>query len=205
MFNMPMTKSEAKDFILTELGKIQRPGMDKVIDYLNKSDFFTAPASTRFHSNFEGGLCIHSANVCKVFRTKVKTYHLDVPDESAVIAGTLHDVCKINIYKLGSRNIKVNGNWKSIPDYKTEDPMPLGHGAKSVIILQDMMHLTDIEKFLIRWHMGPFANEKDNDYGFDNAMRLYPAIDAMYCADMEASNIFETSIDYTKEAEGKDS
>ena len=123
--------------------KVTREGADKLLAYLcsENCDFFTAPASTRFHGNYEGGLCEHSLNVydCLVDqlnRPRVKEkYGISYSDESIAIAGLLHDLCKVNFYKVSSRNVKnEQGKWEAVPYYTIEDTLPYGHGEKSVYI-----------------------------------------------------------------------
>ena len=115
---------------------ITREGADKFLEYLtNKSDFFTAPASTRFHGAHEGGLAEHSVNVYECLRAyldreRVKSlYHMEYSDESVALVALLHDVCKIGCYKVSTRNVKdENGVWQRVPYYQFDDPMPYGHG-----------------------------------------------------------------------------
>ena len=120
---------------------ITRDGADKLLDFLeNKSDFFTAPASTRFHGAYEGGLLRHSLNVYECLvqylaRERVKdTYKLNVSDETAAIVALLHDVCKVNFYTVSYRNSKneQTGQWEKVPYYSINDTLPYGHGEKSV-------------------------------------------------------------------------
>ena len=127
----------------------------------NRSDFFTAPASTRYHGACEGGLLAHSLNVydCLVDilnRPRVKElYGIEYSDESIAIAALMHDVCKVNFYKTSFRNAKdENGKWVSVPYYTIEDNLPYGHGEKSVYIVSGYMRLTRDEAFAIRYHMG---------------------------------------------------
>lgn len=188
-----------KGIIIDLLKSLERPGIEKVINYLKESDFFTAPASTKFHSCFVGGLAEHSLQVFKVFNDKINRFNLDVPEDTRIIAGLLHDVCKIDTYKKGIRNVK-NGkkekwpggplvdNWIEKEVWEKEDKFNLGHGEKSVIILQRMIELTDLEIMLIRFHMGPFAVQI-NEY--NEAVKFYRAIIALYTADLESSHILE--------------
>ncbi len=176
--------------------KITREGSDKLLDFLMKSDFFTAPASTRYHGACEGGLVAHSLNVydCLVDilnRPRMKDlYGIEYSDESIAIAGLLHDICKVNFYKTSFRNAKdENGKWVSVPYYTIEDNLPYGHGEKSVYIVSGFMRLTRDEAFAIRYHMGFSGTEDTNNVG--RALEMFPLAYAVCCADMEAAFLME--------------
>jgi hypothetical protein len=177
---------------------IKREGSDKLLEYMlsKSSDFFTAPASTRFHGAYEGGLLDHSLNVYDCLkdylsRDRVKnTYNIDYNDESVAIVSLLHDICKINIYKVGSRNVKdERGVWQSVPTYEFEDRLPYGHGEKSVYIITGFMKLTREEAFAIRYHMGFSGLEDKRCIG--DAFEQYPLAFALCTADMEATYFLE--------------
>lgn len=176
---------------------IKREGADKLLEYLTEgSDFFTAPASTRYHGAHEGGLVEHSVNVYECLkdildRPRMKElYGISYPDESIAIAGLLHDVCKINFYKTEMRNKKdENGKWISVPYYTIEDSLPYGHGEKSVYIVSGFMRLTREEAFAIRYHMGFSGCEDVQNVG--RALEMFPLAYATCCADMEAAFIME--------------
>lgn len=176
--------------------KITREGADRLLDFLEKSDFFTAPASTRYHLACEGGLLQHSLNVydCLVDilnRPRMKElYGVEYSDESIAIAGLLHDICKVNFYKTSFRNVKdENGKWVSAPYYTIEDTLPYGHGEKSVYIVSGFMRLTRDEAFAIRYHMGFSGTEDTNNVG--RALEMFPLAYAVCCADMEAAFLME--------------
>ena len=177
--------------------KITREGADKLLDFLvNGSDFFTAPASTRYHGAYEGGLVAHSLNVydCLVDilnRPRMKElYGVEYSDESIAIAGLLHDICKVNFYKTGSRNVKdENGRWTSVPYYTIEDTLPYGHGEKSVYMVSGYIRLTRDEAFAIRYHMGFSGTEDPGNVG--KALEMFPLAYATCCADMEAAFLME--------------
>lgn len=179
---------------------ITREGSDKLLDFLeHKSDFFTAPASTRFHGAYEGGLLRHSLNVyeCLVHyleRERVKeTYKLNVSDETAAVVALLHDVCKVNFYTVSYRNAKdeKTGQWEKVPYYTINDTLPYGHGEKSVYMVSGFMRLTREEAMAIRWHMGFSGIEDKNTIG--RALEKYPLAFALSVADMEASYFLEGS------------
>ena len=177
--------------------KITREGADKLLDFLqNGSDFFTAPASTRYHGAYEGGLLEHSLNVydCLVdilARPRMKeVYGIEYSDESIAIASLLHDVCKVNFYKTSFRNVKdETGKWVSAPYYTIEDTLPYGHGEKSVYMISGYMRLTRDEAFAIRSHMGFSGTDDTNNVG--RALEMFPLAYATCCADMEAAFLME--------------
>lgn len=176
---------------------IKRDGAEELLDFLqNRSDFFTAPASTRYHGACEGGLLAHSLNVydCLVDilnRPRVKElYGIEYSDESIAIAALMHDVCKVNFYKTSFRNAKdENGKWVSVPYYTIEDNLPYGHGEKSVYIVSGYMRLTRDEAFAIRYHMGFSGTEDPGNVG--RALEMFPLAYALCCADMEAAFLME--------------
>ncbi len=178
--------------------KITRRGADKLLEWLDSegSDFFTAPASTRYHGAYEGGLCEHSLHVydclCSYLeRERVKEqYGLEYTDESIAIASLLHDLCKINLYRVSYRNAKnEQGVWEKVPYYEYHDMLPYGHGEKSVYIVSGFMRLTRDEAMAIRWHMGFSGEENTNTIG--KALELYPLALATHIADMESTFYIE--------------
>ena len=178
---------------------INREGADKLLTYLcDNSDFFTAPASARFHSAYEGGLCEHSLNVYDCLknymeRDRVKNiYKLTTSDESIAIVALLHDICKVNMYVPSTRNVKdEKGVWHQVPTYSYDDKLPYGHGEKSVYIISGYMKLTREEAFAIRYHMGFSGNEEKNNVGA--AFEMFPLAFALSTADMESTYFLEPS------------
>ncbi len=176
---------------------IRREGADALLDYLeHKSDFFTAPASARFHGSYAGGLCEHSVNVYRCLeayleRERVRElYGLEYSPESVAVVSLLHDVCKIGCYKGGTRNVKgPDGKWQSVPTFYYEDNLPYGHGEKSVYILSAYLKLTREEAMAIRWHMG-FSGDEDKRL-VGQAFQQYPLAFALSVADMEATYFLE--------------
>jgi hypothetical protein len=177
---------------------VTREGADKLIEYLlsKSSDFFTAPASARFHGAYEGGLAEHSINVYECLldylsRDRVKSlYNINCSDESAAIVALLHDVCKINCYKAGTRNVKDSkGTWQTVPTYEFVDDLPYGHGEKSVYIITGFMKLTREESFAIRYHMGFSGIEDSRNVGA--SFEKFPLSFALSTADMEATFFIE--------------
>lgn len=177
---------------------ITREGSEKLLEFLlsNNSDFFVAPASTRFHGSYDGGLLDHSLNVYDCLkdylqRERVKeTYGLSYSEESIAIVALLHDICKINCYKKGFRNVKENGTWIQVPTYEYNDTLPYGHGEKSVYMISGYMRLTREEAFAIRYHMGFSGNEDARHVG--SAFEMFPLAFALSTADMEATYFIES-------------
>lgn len=172
---------------------VHRDGSDKLIDYLvNKSDFFTAPASTRFHGSYDGGLARHSLNVYHCFKAYLERervrelYHLSASEETIAICALLHDICKVDVYTRGTRNVKNDqGVWEKVPTYFFEDKLPYGHGEKSVYMITGFMRLTREEAFAIRYHMGFSGTEDSLNVG--KAFEMFPLAFALSTADMEAT------------------
>ncbi len=190
-----MTAKE--EFIELYRTHIRRSGAEKLLEYLESdaSDFFTAPSSTRFHGSHEGGLVEHSVNVyhcLKDYLSRPRTkelYGMDYSDETIALVALLHDICKLNFYKVEYRNAKINGVWEKVPYYAIEDTLPYGHGEKSVYIISSYMRLSREEAFAIRYHMGFSGIEDKNSIG--KAFEMFPLAFALSTADMEASYYLE--------------
>lgn len=185
-------------FIAIYKENIKREGADKLLDYLlsSKSDFFTAPASTRYHGSYAGGLLEHSLNVYDCLadylaRPRVKElYGLTADSETTAVISLLHDICKVNFYKTDYRNAKnEQGVWEKVPYYAIEDQLPYGHGEKSVYIITGFMRLSREEAFAIRFHMGFSGTEDVSLVG--RAFEKFPLAYALHAADMEASYFLE--------------
>lgn len=191
------------------LKSTNREGIDSLIDYLRNSDFYTAPASTRFHSCHEGGLLEHSMNVLNCLEQKLEqgvwkeTGISDSVDKSGLILiALLHDLCKTNFYVVEMKNKKVyndhgkrsdsNGrfDWESVPGYAVDDKFPYGHGEKSVMMIEQFIKLKPIERYAIRWHMG-FTESKENWNTLSAAIKKYPIILAIHEADLESTYLLE--------------
>ena len=191
-----INKGNQERFLALFRSKIQREGSERLLDYLGRGcDFFTAPASTRYHGNYPGGLLEHSLNVydCLVdylSRPRVKeVYGLSFSEESVAIVALCHDLCKVDFYKESTRNVKEDGVWKTVPYYTIEDQLPYGHGEKSVYIVSGFMRLTRDEAFAIRYHMGFSGTEDNNTVG--SAFAKFPLAVALATADMEAAYFVE--------------
>jgi hypothetical protein len=175
-------KEEFKKLVLLH---IEREGIDKLMESLEKSDFYTAPASTRFHDSEVEGLVKHSIKV---------GHNLDdvnsmVSEESKWVVSLFHDICKIGYYKIEMRNAKnEKGNWEKVPYYTVDDKLPYGHGEKSVFMLQEYIKLTLEEAMAIRWHMCGFE-PSDNYKYLGDAMKEFPLIIDLHYADLKASYV----------------
>ena len=180
-------------FIEIYQSNITRKGADRLLDWLTKSDFFKAPASTRFHLAEEGGLCLHSVNVYKRLKALMeREYPEERPysDEAIAVCGLLHDVCKANYYKQEMRNVKINGSWEQRPFYTVDEQIPYGHGEKSVFIIERFMRLKLDEAIAIRYHMGGFATVP-GDYSMSKAYEQYPIAVLLHTADLMATYLDE--------------
>ena len=174
------------------LKSTNREGIDKLIEFIKKTDFFKAPASTRFHGNFEGGLLEHSMKVYEILKDKVKVspIKINIPDESIIIIALLHDLCKANYYKVDFRNAKnALGVWEKVPYYTVDDTIPYGHGEKSVMMITEYIKLTPEEKYAIRWHMG-YTEPKELYGTIGEAYKKYPIALLTHEADLEATYFF---------------
>lgn len=202
------------------LSRVHREGVDRLLDYIRKSDFYTAPASTKYHSSFEGGLLYHSLQVydClekktsgsehNIWREQLDTDKVDA--ESIIIVGLLHDICKTYFYGSELRNQKTydldkvataemrqvkhdsNGDfiWETVPVYTVEDKVPYGHGEKSVMMIEEYIKLKPVERYAIRWHMG-FTEPKESWNTLKEAIKKYPLVLAVIEADLEATFLTE--------------
>lgn len=173
---------------------ITRDGADDLMEWLTTSDFFVAPASTKFHGSYAGGLLEHSLNVydCLVEELDI----LDIKDnysaETVALVSLLHDICKVNFYKKGTRNVKENGQWVTKEVYEIDEKFPCGHGEKSVIILQNFMSLSAEEIFAIRAHMGGFdTSVKGGDYFISKIFERSKLSVLLHLADMKATYLLE--------------
>lgn len=173
------------------LKSTNREGMDDLINYIKSTDFFVAPASTRFHGSKEKGLVEHSLKVYEIFDKKVKEAGIDFKDDSIIISALLHDLCKANFYKVDYRNAKNSlGEWVKVPYYTISDQDPYGHGEKSVMLVSDYIKLTPEEKYTIRWHMG-FTEPKENYSYLGEAYKKYPMALLLHEADLEATYFYD--------------
>ena len=186
--------NKAEEFKSIFQTHIKRKGADKLLEYLLSTDFFAAPASTRYHGSYEGGLVEHCVNVYHCLkdyleRERIKyQYGLSFSDETIAVVALLHDLCKLNCYETSFRNVKNDdtGIWDKVAFYKFNDPMPFGHGEKSVYVASRFIWLSHDEATAIRFHMG-FSRKEDNPEDVGSAFEKHPLSFALSTADMEAT------------------
>ena len=183
---------------------ITRHGADKLLAWLETTDFFEAPASTRFHLSHPGGLVEHSIHVYhrlhdlfvseRQNRENEPFIELsDSEEETIAICGLLHDICKANFYAVEMRNRKnEQGQWEKYPFYVVNDQLPYGHGEKSVYIISGFMKLTREEAMAIRWHMGFSDNDfRAGGFSVGNAFEKFPLALLTHMADLQATYLDE--------------
>ena len=197
-----MTKEELeeqKEMILDLLRSTERDGIDKLADYLSDStDFFTAPASTRFHNNFSGGLAQHCLNVYENFKSLLEIKGVEMSEDSIIICSLLHDLCKCNTYVVETRNRKnEQGQWEKYNIWATNKDVdiPLPHSSRSIAIIRKFIKLSIKEELTIFYHMGPYGGE---DYEYRNMLKAanekYPQTVLFYVADTIASYLDEETV-----------
>ena len=172
---------------------VKRQGSQEFLDWLLKTDFFTVPASTKYHGACEGGLLLHSLNVYKTLRERYFEEGKD-SEESFAICALLHDLCKAQFYKVSTRNVKndVTGQWEKVPYYTVEDAFPYGHGEKSVFLIERFMRLKTSEAMAIRWHMGGFDDSaRGGSFAISLAYEKYPLAVKLHLADLESTYLKE--------------
>lgn len=172
---------------------VTRPGADRLLKWLEGTDFFTAPASTKFHGACECGLVMHSINVYNAMMQHFFTEGEDNPETFAVCA-LLHDVCKANFYKVSTRNVKndATGQWEKVPFYQVADQLPYGHGEKSVYLIEHFMRLKTDEAIAIRWHMGGFDDAvRGGSFAVSDAYNRYPLAVKLHASDLIATYLME--------------
>lgn len=187
------------------LRSTNRDGIENLIDFIKRSDFYTAPASTKYHSCHEGGLLQHSLNVYDRLKENFKDSvyeEFNITEANIIIAALLHDLCKSYYYGTEIKNKKVysehgkksdsNGrfDWVSAPAYVVDDKIPYGHGEKSVMMIEEFVKLEPVERYAIRWHMG-FTEPKESWNTLGIAIRKYPLILAIHMSDLEATYLLE--------------
>ena len=184
---------DREEFLQIFQQHVTRPGSEKLLDWLDsKTDFFSAPASTRFHGACEGGLCMHSLNVYHALHDTFFTE--GDSEESFAICALLHDLCKANYYKRGTRNVKndATGQWEKVPFYQVADQLPYGHGEKSVYLIEHFMRLKTDEAIAIRWHMGGFDDAvRGGSFAVSDAYNRYPLAVKLHASDLIATYLME--------------
>lgn len=173
--------------------EVSREGSEEFLKWLDGTDFFTAPASTKYHCACPSGLVTHSVGVYQVMMEKHFTEGED-SRESFALCGLLHDLCKAQYYKVSTRNVKNDqtGQWEKVPYYAVEDQFPYGHGEKSVFLIERFIRLRPAEAAAIRWHMGGFDDAvKGGSFALSQAFEKYPLAVKLHLADLESSYLRE--------------
>lgn len=183
-----------QEFLKLVKDNIHREGIDELMNWLVTTDFFDAPASSKFHMAEAGGLCKHSLNVYKrLLELSINEWgNENVNLETITIVALFHDICKCCFYKIEMRNVKENGEWVQKPYYSIDDPLPYGHGEKSVYIINGYMRLTREEAIAINWHMGGFDKRvQGGDLSFSSAYYKFPLATLTHIADLMATYLDE--------------
>lgn len=165
---------------------VHRDGINSLMEWLETTDFFEAPSSTRYHGAEPGGLCTHSLAVYN----RLKALQTNESDETITIVSLFHDLCKANFYKPSFRNVKNDetGKWERVPSYEYSDQFPLGHGEKSMFLLMKHIQLTDEEALAIRWHMGGYMVEnRGESSAISDALSRYQLVLKIQIADQQAA------------------
>lgn len=237
-----MIKKNREEFIeILGLALQKREGsnIDGLFKKLDSSDFFTAPASTRYHGAYKGGLVDHSLNVYHNMMSIAKSKHLlaihetvcvnaedvahdntiqpifedriiegEIEPESIAIVSLLHDMSKMNYYKLDYRNKKVycetgskkdeNGrfDWVSVPGYVTapqEERFLYGsHEETSEFMVRQFVPLTYQESTAILHHHFALSFDSIKDVGVvGNIYNRYSIATLLHVADTLAAYIDE--------------
>lgn len=196
---MEVKLTPKEEFIQLFNDNIKREGAKEFLKFLEQTDFFVAPASTKYHSAYEGGLCEHSIKVYKRLLRLIQNeygekFEEKISHESIAICGLLHDICKLNTYKTQMRNVKENNMWVQKPFYTVDDTVPYGHGEKSVYMISGFMRLSREEAMMINWHMGPYdLRVKGGSFALSDVFYMFPNAMLMYLADMQAAYLDETT------------
>lgn len=192
------------EFLKIWTERVHRDHADEMLNWLEReTDFFTAPSSTKYHGAHPGGLLEHSLNVYNRLRAIVcaETYGAASSDllaegveETVAVLSLLHDVCKVGVYHTETRRRKnpATGFWEDCQAYVFRDPIPLGHGEKSLYLIQRHMDLEPEEALAIRWHMGAYDDAaKTDNRALSAAMAASPWVWRLQEADMCAAWVDE--------------
>lgn len=196
-----MSRMSNREQFISLMERVERPGVEELLAWLEGTDFYSAPASTRFHGSYPGGLVYHTLNVVYELRELVRFYDIkDISNESIVIVALAHDFCKINIYQETMVNVPPqrtkSGKWEQQLGYKKNEILKLGHGAKSLSILQNFIKLEDYEKEAIFWHMGAYdTGTLSNIHDLYDVFKENKLAFLLHMADMVATYITESEGD----------
>ncbi len=188
---MPDIDKQKQEFLSLCRENIRRDGLEDLLSWLQVSDFFTAPASTRYHGAYDGGLCEHSLDVYRMALKGIEAFGQELSLESVTVSALFHDLCKVNFYKKDVRNQKINGVWQEVPCYTVEEKYCFGgHGSKSVFLVQQFMKLKTDEAAAINCHMG-FAPGGDAVRDAGNAYQAFPLAWIIHVADEAATYLLK--------------
>ena len=185
-------EAQKQEFLTICRTEIHRDGLEDLLEWLCKADFFTAPASTRYHGGYAGGLCQHSIDVYQ-YAKKLSFLMPSAPsEESLAVAALFHDVCKVNLYKVDKRNQKIDGVWREVPVYVIEETFHFGgHGSKSVFLVQQFMKLTTEEAAAINCHMGFSDGSATTVRDVSSAYQQFPLAWLTHVADEAATFLLD--------------
>ena len=197
------TAPTKEDFFDIAKANIHREGIDKLLNFLDENGFFEAPASTRYHGSYKGGLFHHSLNVYYNLKDELQLifgenwsdrYSL----ETVTLVSLFHDVCKYDKYVQGVRNVKNKntGEWEQVSCFEyNQNQERLGHSQASIYIVSDFIKLTSEEKQAIHWHMGAFDVSQYNSVSdLGHAFSHNTLAFALHMADMTATYIDENEL-----------
>lgn len=193
-----MSQNLKQQFLAIVRHDIRRPGTDELVKYLEESDFFEAPASTKYHGCYAGGLVQHCIDVYYALHDELAfifgdNYLAVYSEETIAIVSLLHDLCKVGKYKAGTRNVKdpVTKQWHEEPTYfYNEDAFEMGHGAASLYTALKFIQLSDVEAQAILWHMGAYdISNYMNLNGLGSAFEKNTLAFALHRADMMATYV----------------
>ena len=191
-----MSRLENREKFMELMRKTERAGVEDMLKWLDTTDFYSAPASTRYHGSYPGGLVQHTLNVAYELKQLADFYEVKIPKDSILICALGHDFCKINTYKETIVNVppqrSKSGKWEQQQGYKKDEYLKLGHGAKSLSTLQDFITLKDYEKEAIYWHMGAFdLGQYNNINDLSKTFEENPLAFLLHIADMCVTYIIE--------------
>lgn len=191
-----MSRLENREKFMELMRKTERAGVEDMLKWLDTTDFYSAPASTRYHGSYPGGLVQHTLNVAYELKQLADFYEVKIPKDSILICALGHDFCKINTYKETIVNVPPqrtkSGKWEQQQGYKKDEYLKLGHGAKSLSTLQDFITLKDYEKEAIYWHMGAFdLGQYNNINDLSKTFEENPLAFLLHIADMCVTYIIE--------------
>lgn len=170
---------------------IHREGLDNLLQWLEEEDFFFAPASTKYHGAYAGGLCQHSMDVFQYAKKIAPLCELPLDEENLAVAALFHDLCKVDFYQVDYRNQKIDGVWQQVPYYSINERFVYGgHGSKSVFLVERFMPLTPEEAIAINCHMG-FSEGGNSVLNVGHAYETCPLAWVIHVADEAAAYLLE--------------